>query len=222
MPALYHQIIDHTGALGVWRVTESEAWFKSHLHLYDQERGEFEPLKGHRRLEWLATRFLLHTLLQEADRAPCLKDKYGKPHLKGLPWHISFSHSHDLVAAIFSPISVGIDIQFVVPRITSLAHKFVSTQEAQMVRHAQDVHYLHVVWGAKECLYKAYGRRQLDFRQNLYLEWDGQVEHQGSLTGILHAGRINDRYNIHYQWFTDWVLVYAQAQENAYAPKSNK
>ena len=113
---------------------EPEAWFMQHLDLYPEEQVELASLKGHRRLEWLASRHLLHTLYKGLDRVPCIKDQYGKPYLAGMTDHISFSHSRDLVAAIYSPHAVGIDVQYVVPRITALRPKFVSSQEANLTQ----------------------------------------------------------------------------------------
>lgn len=181
------------------------------LNLYAEEQAEIAVLKGHRRVEWLATRYLIHTLLPESDRVPCLKDEFGKPHLVGMAEQISFSHSHDLVAAIHGTVPVGIDIQYKVPRITHLGHKFVSEREAALVQNMFDVEYLHVVWGAKECMYKAYGRRQLDFKQHLYLDWDGLVKKEGNTQGWLHRDSVTQHYTINYQWFADWVLVFATA-----------
>lgn len=213
MPLYLQQSLENIGVLGLWQLLEPESWFRQHLKLYPEEQMELDLLKGHRRLEWLASRHLLHTLYKDMDRVPCLKDSYGKPYLAGMPDHISFSHSHDLVAAIYSPQVVGIDVQYAVPRITSLRHKFISSQETQLTQNANDIHYLHVVWGAKESMYKAYGRRQLDFRENLQIQWNGDPTHlEGTFSGYLRREGLTLSYSIHYRWFADWVLVYAVEQ----------
>ncbi len=213
MPVYLQQSLENLGVLGLWLMQEPEAWFMQHLDLYPEEQVELASLKGHRRLEWLASRHLLHTLYKGLDRVPCIKDQYGKPYLAGMTDHISFSHSRDLVAAIYSPHAVGIDVQYVVPRITALRPKFVSSQEANLTQNADDVHYLHVVWGAKESMYKAYGRRQLDLREHLQVQWSGNAESlQGSFNGYLQREGLTLYYTIHYRWFADWVLVYALEQ----------
>ena len=123
------------------------------------------------RVEWLACRAAVCELVeaQGLTYAGLHKDEFGKPYLIGAPWHISLSHTGGWAAVVLHRSRpVGIDIepirdQFrrVVPRVLS---------ENELVHAAGDPGRLAVYWCAKEALYKLYGRRQLTFREHLYIE----------------------------------------------------
>ncbi len=164
------QSLEPEGVLGVWHIQEPESFFLEKMELFPAEREEFGGLRGAgRRLEWLATRYLLHLLSERTHRGALIKDEFGKPHLEGSDWHISISHSNHLAAVIAAPAVVGVDIQRFVPRIGSIAHKFMHPLELKAAREDDYLAQLHVYWGAKESLYKAYGRRQLTFSEDLFI-----------------------------------------------------
>ena len=161
------------GQLGIWKIEEPERFFTERLVLAEVEQAELAPLRGRRRLEWLASRYLIHDLLSdepEWDRIPLRKDGFGKPHLYGSPLHLSFSHTHEWVAVIVSEVPVGIDIQVFVERIGRLKGKFMRAGELASLVEKTELEHLHFYWGAKEALYKAYGRRELDWREHILVK----------------------------------------------------
>ncbi|MCB0639247.1 MAG: 4'-phosphopantetheinyl transferase superfamily protein [Lewinella sp.] len=170
MPILRHDRVDAGGELGLWQITESEEWFLDALLLYPAELRQLASVKGRRRVEWLAVRQLVHIMSGRERRGAFVKDEHGKPHLEQTDWHLSISHSHELAAAIASPRLCGIDVQYIVPKITRLAPKFLNGPEAESLEPATELDQLHVYWGAKEALYKAHGRRQLDFKEHILVE----------------------------------------------------
>ena len=109
---------------------------------------------------------MLHLLTREDQRRDCLKDQYGKPFLDGSNQFISFSHSEDLVAVAVSDVPVGIDIQLGVEKIARISHKFVNSEEASFANRDLLTN-LHLIWGAKEAVFKAYGRKEVDFRKHM-------------------------------------------------------
>ncbi len=170
MPLTIREYIKENTWFGIWKIEEADAYFERLLVLAPEEINELSRLKARRRTEWLASRWLIHVLSERPIRGALIKDEYGKPHLQGSTWHISLSHTHGYCAAILSTLSVGIDIQVPVPKITRIAHKFLSPDEARNISSQRNLEYLHVYWGIKESLYKAHGRRAIDYRTNLAVE----------------------------------------------------
>ncbi len=209
MPLQLRQAIKpHEGLLGMWHITESEEFFRHHLSLSAAEQAQLQPLKGRRRIEWLAVRYLVHVLSERKVRGSILKDSYGKPQLEGSKWHISISHSRDRAAVIASPHIVGVDIQVVVPHIARIAHKFMRSEE----RAALDPHHLiphmHVYWGAKECLYKAWGRRQLDWCTHMRIAPFPFLPEGGHSLGYIEKEDQSLAFDLYYRLIDGFVLTW--------------
>ena len=217
MPLQHHQHINPTGELGIWQIVETEAWFREQLLLSPAELRQLSTIKGRRRLEFLAARQLVHQMSRRTVRGAFVKDEFGKPHLSGSNWHISISHSHSLAAAVASPLLCGIDIQFIVPKITRLAHKFLRAEEAASITEKYELDQLHFYWGAKEALYKAYGRRELDFKKHLHVEPIAVDIPTGRTTArILKDGVIDQSFQVYYQRSeTGYMLVWCVALQEA-------
>lgn len=213
MPLLNHAAASPCGEWGLWAIEEPEAWLRDQLFLYPAELRQLSGLRGPgRRREWLAARYLVHLMSGRTVRGAFYKDEYGKPHLERSDWQISISHTQGLAAAIAAPRLCGIDIQRLVPKITRLAPKFMNEEEAAVVLSDPRDHliYLHLLWGAKEALYKAYGRRKLDFKTNLHIEAPDFSARGGMAGGTIRQSGKEARFGIHYQlWEADVLLVYA-------------
>jgi phosphopantetheinyl transferase len=154
-------------------IGQTEEEYLRALQLTPPEQAELSPIKGRRRLEWLAVRQLLHKLLQElghADRAPVEKSQNGQPLLQGLPFHISFSHSRDYVAVILANQPAGIDVQHFSPRMERVSHKFMREEETACLEEDTRLAHLHYFWCAKEALFKAQGGGGIDFRRHLLVQ----------------------------------------------------
>ncbi|NJN77515.1 MAG: 4'-phosphopantetheinyl transferase superfamily protein, partial [Saprospiraceae bacterium] len=112
-------------------------------------------MNDRRKTEWLAARYLLQELL--GKNVFCYSDEFGKPILKNSDKHLSISHSRGLVTVIVSDFSIGIDIQVIVSKIQRIAYKFMREEENESLDVKKHLEHLHIYWGAKEALYKAYG-----------------------------------------------------------------
>jgi phosphopantetheinyl transferase len=198
-------------ALAIWRIEETEEWFLAQLQLSPAEQAQFEPIKGWRRMEWLAVRHLVAELLPGAERSQLVKDEYGKPHLHNSSLQVSISHSQQLAAAMVGKPVLGIDIQKIVEKIGRLAPRFLSTQELDFISlGAQRVAHLHVCWCAKEALYKAYGKKELDFCLHLQLEPFAYKAEGGTLVGWIRKGEFQAKFNLQYRTIEEeWMLVTA-------------
>lgn len=210
MALLLQEQVQPEGELGLWRIEEPEEWFLEQLKLKDAELAQLERLKGRRRTEWLAARQLIHQMSGRSERGAFWKDEFGKPHLEDSPYEISISHSHSMAAAIAAPQAVGIDIQLLVPKLERLAKKFMNPSELASIKEGpQGLAHLHVYWGAKESLYKAYGRRSLDFCRDIFVDPFAYQSHQGQISGWVIADGLKRSFQLHYDKRASFMLVYA-------------
>jgi 4'-phosphopantetheinyl transferase len=210
MGLLLKKMLENGTVVGIWKVDEDIDFFTQNLDLQAVEEAELANLKGRRRLEWLASRFLVHDMLLSQnyeDRVPVLKDDFGKPHLWNTPFHLSFSHSHEMVAVILANTLTGIDVQIIVPKIDRLAEKFMRTEELAILQPETRLEHLHVYWGAKEALYKAHGRRELDFRGHIFIEpFDYQPV--GQTLGRVEKDGEAWFFEVFFEKIGDYVLVW--------------
>ncbi|MEM1218983.1 MAG: 4'-phosphopantetheinyl transferase superfamily protein [Bacteroidota bacterium] len=213
MPLIKTERIVPAGEWGIWKIEESEAFFLDALGLRSLEVQQLATMKGRRRVEWLASRYLLHVLSGREDRADCLKDEFGKPYLVGSDYQISLSHSHGLAAVIAAPQAVGIDIQLEVSKIERIAHKYMRPEEMSSLSTTRRITHLHVYWGAKEALFKAYGRKEVDFKQHLHMEPFSLQENGGNFQGKLIKPDTEQSFRLSYRLFDSFVLVWCIEQE---------
>lgn len=210
MPMTFQQVLPSGVELGLWKVDESEEWFIEQLLLSPKEDKFIGDMKGRRRIEWLSGRWALHVLSGREERGALYKDEHGKPFLENSAYDISISHSREYIAVMAGPKEVGIDIQKMVPKITRLAPKFLRKEEMDFLGEHTSYEEMHIYWGAKECLYKAYGRRQLDFREHISVEPFRFDPAGGELLGRVKKNDFDESYWLVYRMIEDFVLVYGQ------------
>ncbi len=213
MPFFLKRELPNKGEIGLWRIDEDQDYFLKRMDLFPEEQKYFGTLKGRRPLEYLASRYLLHLMSGRRVRAACLKDDKGKPYLKDSNYHISFSHSHDFVAVIASPDPVGVDIQKLVPKISRITHKFISEKEFKMIRSENELDYFHILWGAKESLFKVYGRKEVDFNRHLFIDSFNWSNPETSFTGYVKK---EDHISLHHMTalkIENYMLVYSVQSE---------
>jgi 4'-phosphopantetheinyl transferase len=200
------------GVVGVWKNEEEDIFFAERLSLFPEEEEEVSILKNRKKTEWLSSRHLLHLLSERSQRGACLKDKYGKPYLQNSSYHISMSHTADYTAVIGSPISVGVDIQVIVPKIERIAPKFVSPKESFANVQTNHLETLHAIWGAKESMYKAYGRRELDFKGHMEVHPFTYDPDGFTFSGLVKKDNFFEKYSLFCHPFEQLILVYAIQQ----------
>lgn len=209
---LYHESKWENGhQWAIWKIAEDEKYFQEKLILHDSEKEELANIKGRRRLEWLASRYLVHLIVSDEpdwDRIPMLKDEFGKPHLNDHELYVSFSHSFDYVAVILGRMTVGIDIQKFVPKITALEKRFMHASERDSLAPNTRLEHMHIYWGAKEALYKCYGRRKLDFRENILIK-PFEYGEVGKTSGIVSKDDFFQEYELFFEKWDSYFLVYA-------------
>jgi phosphopantetheinyl transferase len=208
MPLIYRKWEQGNTQIGIWQIEESAQWFEQQMRLTPSERVEIATLNERKSLEWLAGRWLLHVLLGDDDRKISLKDEFGKPYLEGSLLHISLSHSGNKAAVIISPKLVGIDIQYFTDKIKRIGRKFMREEEFACLSEAFEIPHLHVFWGAKESLYKAHGKRELDFREHLFVAPFSYDLQKGTTTASIQKNDFKENYLVFYQVIDDFSLTY--------------
>lgn len=197
MPVFFQHQINDTTRLGIWKIEETEEFFKGNV---PQHRDVTHP---HKRLQHLAGRFLLqflfpafpYELIQVADTR--------KPFIPGDPYHFSISHCGDYAAAIVSrDRRVGIDIEIPVEKIIRIKQKFLGEQETGYDETTAPA--LTVLWSAKEAVYKWYGNGNVDFKQHIRL----QRRHADTETIDVHFAKNNTDLQLHYRQFEPLVLAW--------------
>ena len=197
MPHLATHAISPDCALIRWQITEDEPTLAGQLVLTDEEAADLARIAHPgQRLEWLACRVALKTLVEaRGQQYTCLwKDEFGKPHLCGLQgestapkcrWrgnpttadrrgestrgHISLSHTPGWATAVWHQTRpVGLDIEPIRDQFTHVVPRVLSPSEIADANGLPDR--LAVYWCAKEALYKLYGKRQLTFREHLLVD----------------------------------------------------
>ncbi|MBL7827515.1 MAG: 4'-phosphopantetheinyl transferase superfamily protein [Saprospiraceae bacterium] len=190
---------EHT-TFALWQVAEPAEIFENDLPLSAAESEELRGLRNKRRLEWLASRWLLHKTTGAPQRMPLAKNAFSKPFFLDQPdLYCSLSHSHGVVGALTSIQACGCDIQMMVEKMPRIAPKFLSERESGFVKqfdHDTQFELFHLFWTAKESMYKQYGLKALDFRRDIEVtnvHWDGQ---NGTANGMVQKDTYTNAYHL--------------------------
>lgn len=209
MPLRLKIIDDQATTLLVWDIKEEAEFFEQNLSLSPIYQKQIEAYSYKKKLEWLSTRFLLNYWNNSFSCEDLLKDEYGKPYLSSSNKHISISHSHSFASVIISDQIVGVDIQKLHNNIGRIAHKFIGQSEHAFIDPKDKNTHMHIIWGAKESMYKGYGKRKLRFIENMlvlpYQIGLGTTKFKGNVT----KDNILENYNLKTRAIDDYILVYA-------------
>jgi phosphopantetheinyl transferase len=209
MPLIYDHCNLKDTRVMVWETTEEDSFFLSELNLTEEEHLKYNSLRPFRKTEWLTSRYLCKLIDNHSHRRCIIKDTYGKPSIEGSDYHISLSHSKNRVALIKSPSLVGIDIQKQEDKISRIQHKFISPEEYDRLDVDNLDSSFHIFWGAKECMYKAYGKKEIKFKEHLHL-YPFQIHNpQLEIKGWLNKNNIHQDYDIYTDKIDDYYLVYS-------------
>jgi phosphopantetheinyl transferase len=191
-------------AWGIWKVEESA----EELAFTAFEEAPEGIIHITKRLEWLASRVLVRTLLEQNDLpySGIHKDEFGKPFLRELTHHISLSHAYPYVAVqLDSNKSVGIDIEQPTEKLLRIAPRVLSMEELENA--GSDIRKHCVYWCAKEALYKVYGKRGLHFADQLLVE-PFILEETGDLKGTITVREEKLNVALSYENEPEFVVVY--------------
>lgn len=156
----------------LWKIEESPSYFLDYLGINLVDLPELSnathPVK---QLEWLASRSCVKYTVEQLEHSYCGidKDHHNNPYLIDIQGFVSLSHTNEYAVAVVSLAEeVGIDIERISDKLSRVAHKFLSPFERTLA--GDSLFKMCVYWCAKESLYKWYGKKNLSFRENIYIE----------------------------------------------------
>lgn len=217
MPLLIHRDISDETILGIWKIEESEDWFRSQLKLDEDEKKLIDSIRNpQRKIHWLSSRLLIRILLDSpAGHIHLTSDQNGMPVVQNYDVKISISHSSQMSALLMSRDSaVGIDIEKISPKIERIQEKFLSAEELKNISYPHRLVQLYIYWCSKEAMYKLDGRRQLDFRKNLFIN-PFMYSHAGKIHGRIEKGLFHLPLEITFEKIDDYMMAYTMHDQHS-------
>ncbi len=197
MPIIFEKSISTAKKLAIWQITEpSEQLFQMLNEIPDQ-------ISEKRRLEFACSALLINHLLDKKVHQHLSKNENGKPLIINSSVEISFSHSKDFVACLIDTDGkpVGVDIERIRDKIKSIEHKFVSKYDTSS---EVDIIHQHLIWGAKEVLFKLYSLKNVNFIEDLKVEFHGNKG-----VGTVNKPNYYREFELEFMVFQkDFMLVY--------------
>jgi len=204
MPFFYQQNINETEHLAIWAITEPLSFF--------EEGNSFEVniQNEERRIQHLAVRLLFSLMMPEANMKDLVMAENGKPYLKGVPFHFSFSHCKGYAAcAVSDHYPIGIDIEIIHPRIAKVAHKFLNDAEKAMLVNLNEedaLKQLAFFWASKEAMYKKHEQLGIDFARDFNILSLTNLDRGMVPAQISHKGIICN-VQLDYHFGEDYICV---------------
>jgi len=200
------RVNDFTKVL-IWKIEESLEDLTKGIELTEQSKKRVDAMKSILHQQGFMS---IRQLLKQAGYvdADVFYDEFGKPHLKDKNY-LSISHSFTFTAIIISKKKpVGIDVEKQRDKIVKIAHKFTPIEEYNTIaNHEALVSKLTIVWGAKESLYKIYGKKKLQFLHHIYIEDFSFIDTK--TTGVIKYKGYVSSYDICFLEFEGFICVYA-------------
>ncbi len=212
MPIVKIKHINDNVTFGMWKIEEKEDYLQKHVRLSKQERAEYKRIQNvKRKKEWLSARAALLEVCKslKIKYKGTVKDENNKPHLKGLPWHISISHSFPYAIALINKNEpCGVDIEKAKPALFHVSKRFLNDRELNDI--PRNPGNLCAAWAAKEVLFKIYGRQKISFKENLLLS-PFDLKPQGNIIGQIKLEMGTRDYILEYFQLEDFVVIYSTA-----------
>lgn len=206
MPICYIKSISDDSTLGLWHMSESWHDLKETVNLSDGELLALEDKKtDRRRQEWLACRMLLQEMTEL--QPVIMYDENRKPHIKDSIKQLSMSHSGEYASVyVHDNKPVGVDLQQMKPSISKGADYFLNEAEMQWTNLNDNV-LLHLIWCAKEAVFKYAGDADLDLKKHIITN-PFQSNQNGVIEVCIQKENINKSVKVHYDAFDDYILAW--------------
>ena len=140
----------------------------------------------------------------------------GKPILKGTNWNVSVSHSNRWLFIQTTPFfQPGIDIEPLREKILKIAPRFINETDAEHLHNWPELLGLHVVWGAKEAIYKSYSLKGLDFKKEIFIELSPNHTESNQVKGWILKNEKKQQFNLEWQLLENYeLLVFITSADN--------
>lgn len=140
------------------------------------------------------------------------KRSSGQPFLIGNEWNVSLSHCRDYLAvALCRDFIPGVDIEDIRDKVLRIAPRVFSAEELEQISAMPRLEACHILWGAKEAVYKSYGERGLIFSKDIRVSPFDYSPHGGRFKAKLRNSKL---YSLRYLFPEKGkILVYTEALE---------
>lgn len=209
MAIIFCKNISEKSILTLWKIEETVSFYLEYLGINEKDLISLSNVSHPtKQLEWLASRTCAkHTMaLFDLTFHGIGKDSFKNPYLiNHHTAYISLTHTNEYAAVVISlDEEVGIDLERISDKLSRVAHKFLKTSE---LKHSENnLTNLCIYWCAKESLYKWYGKKNLSFKENIYIE--PFEEKPSKLRGeIFIEGKLKTEHELFVIYFDDYVLT---------------
>jgi phosphopantetheinyl transferase len=192
-------------SLGLWEITEDHSFF--------EQASAYRAIASNpgQQLQQLASRIVLKVLQPSFPFDQIQLNPAGKPFLHS-EIQFSISHTRGFAAAIISPETpVGIDIEFISPRVLKVEKKFLNHQEFGLLAPLSEqerIVFSSLFWSIKETVYKCWGNGGVDFAEQIRIQSFALQDHG---TASIQFGQSTAMHTVHYLREGDLWLSYMQA-----------
>ena len=206
MPVRFQKKCTSGAHILVWEAMEDEVTLFADLPSSILTDAEYHAITHpKKRLEMLTSRLAIRTLASSigVQFEGIKKDEHGKPYLYGSSFQMSITHSSKFMAVIMHPThQVGIDIERPKEKMWRITERLFSPAEIKDIDH--DLTNMSIYWSAKEALYKLYGKRSTDFRENLIIH-----KKDDGLYGEIIMPEYHHIHRLYTIPVDNYILVYA-------------
>ncbi len=209
MPLVQNKNIFPDVKLAIWFINESNQELLNNIGNNYNEVNYHQRIQQANARHFLASRIILTQLFPEKNIV-LHKNNFNKPFLQinEQPFHISITHSFDYAAVLVAPNSLlGIDLERIDPRIGRVKRKFMNEQEWNFAGDDSQIAEQTLIWSTKETLYKLYGEKELDFKENLLIS-PFNIQENGVLNTQISKGKIELNIEVQYQKIDNYWLTY--------------
>jgi phosphopantetheinyl transferase len=193
-------------SMGLWNITEDHSFF--------EQASPYRAVASNpgQQLQQLASRIVLKVLQPSFPFDQIQLNPAGKPFLPEAMLQFSISHTRGFAAGIISAeIPVGIDIEFISPRVLKVEKKFLNHQEFALLAPLSEqdrIVFSSLFWSIKETVYKCWGNGGVDFAEQIRIQ---SFALQDLGTAAIQFGQSTGVYPVHYLREGDLWLSYMQA-----------
>lgn len=184
----------------IWHISEPESFFRSSFPWIENELARLVEVHPKRRMEYLASRYVLYTFTGTTGSPEFIRNEFGKLNFKQSNRFLSISHSGQYTGFVTGPFEVGLDIQMLDSKIIRILHKYLNAAELEFLNNnfldqSDLIIAATLCWCAKEAVYKAHGKRGIQFNTQIKLKLHVEQKKLLVQSASLYLA---DDYNIHY------------------------
>ncbi|MFW5752020.1 MAG: 4'-phosphopantetheinyl transferase superfamily protein [bacterium] len=207
MGIIIKNYLDVDTILGIWEITEDYNSLMSLVNLNNEDHERLNSFRNHKRkLEWLSVRALATNLAGKNVRI--IYNENRKPLLEDNSHQISISHSNNLTSILLSKKKkVGIDLEYMSHRISSIAFKFINEREYITRDPGRIRYHLYVHWCAKEAMYKICDKQDINFKKNLTIK-PFHLNDRGQMEGIVSNIHGREKFNLSYFKLDNYAVAW--------------